>query len=90
MTALAEAGVAPPSDPVYQRGVRFLLETQLEDGSWFVRSRAIPIQPYFDSGFPHGRDQFISIYATCWAVRALLPASENGPQTSSRPDHDQE
>ena len=46
LTALAEAGAVLPSDPVYQRGVRFLLETQLEDGSWFVPSRAIPIQPY--------------------------------------------
>ena len=74
MTALAEAGVVRPSDPVYQRGVRFLLETQLEDGSWFVRSRAIPIQPYFESGFPHGRDQFISAAATNWATMALTRA----------------
>jgi hypothetical protein len=71
LTALAETGVVPPSDPVYQRGVRFLLETQLEDGSWFVRSRAVPVQPYFDSGFPHGTDQFISAAATNWATMAL-------------------
>ena len=71
LTALAEAGAVLPSDPVYQRGVRFLLETQLEDGSWFVRSRAIPIQPYFDSEFPHGTDQFISAAATNWATMAL-------------------
>jgi hypothetical protein len=71
LTALVETGVVRPSDPVYQRGVRFLLETQLEDGSWFVRSRAIPIQPYFESGFPHGRDQFISAAATNWATMAL-------------------
>jgi hypothetical protein len=56
---------------VYQRGVRFLLNTQLEDGSWYVRSRAIPIQPYFDSEFPHGKDQFISAAATNWATMAL-------------------
>jgi hypothetical protein len=37
-----------------------------------VRSRAIPIQPYFESGFPHGRDQFISAAAANWATTALL------------------
>jgi len=71
LTALAESGVIRPSDRVYQRGVRFLLNTQLEDGSWYVRSRAIPIQPYFDSEFPHGKDQFISAAATNWATMAL-------------------
>jgi ankyrin repeat protein len=71
LTALAESGVIRPSDPVYQRGVRFLLNMQLEDGSWYVRSRAIPIQPYFDSEFPHGKDQFISAAATNWATMAL-------------------
>lgn len=71
LTALAESGAVKPTDPVYQRGVRFLLDTQLEDGSWCVRSRAIPIQPYFDSEFPHGRDQFISAAASNWATMAL-------------------
>jgi ankyrin repeat protein len=71
LTALAESGIVLPSAPAYARGVRFLLETQLEDGSWFVRSRTIPIQPYFDSGFPHGKDQFISAAATNWATMAL-------------------
>ena len=71
LTALAESGVVKPGDRVFQRGVRFLLNTQLEDGSWYVRSRAIPIQPYFDSEFPHGKDQFISAAATNWATMAL-------------------
>jgi hypothetical protein len=60
---------------VYQQGVRFLLKTQREDGSWYVRTRAIPLQPYFDSEFPHGRDQFISAAATNWATMALAPAA---------------
>ncbi|MBL8293431.1 MAG: ankyrin repeat domain-containing protein, partial [Bryobacterales bacterium] len=34
LIALHEAGVASTS-PAYQKGVRFLLETQAEDGSWF-------------------------------------------------------
>ena len=71
LTALAESGAMKPTDLSYQRGVRFLLGTQLDDGSWYVRSRAIPIQPYFDSEFPHGKDQFISAAATNWATIAL-------------------
>jgi hypothetical protein len=55
--------------------VRFLLATQLDDGSWHVRSRAVPIQPYFDSQFPHGEDQFISAAATNWATMALIVAA---------------
>ena len=60
----------------YQRGVGFLLKTQLDDGSWHVRSRSKPFQLYFESGFPHGKDQFISVAASGWATTALaLPPS---------------
>ena len=52
-------------------GGGYLLETQLEDGTWFVRSRGFAFQPYFDTGFPHGRNQFISAAATSWAAIAL-------------------
>jgi hypothetical protein len=31
----------------------------------------MPVQPYFESGFPHGKSQFISSAATCWATMAL-------------------
>jgi hypothetical protein len=71
LTALAQSGVVKPTDSAYQKGVQFLLSTQLDDGSWYVRSRAIPIQPYFESEFPHGPDQFISAAATNWATMAL-------------------
>ena len=71
--ALHLAGVAP-SSPAYQRGVQYLLRTQLDDGTWFVRSRAFGFQPSFDAGFPHGRDQFISAAATAWAAIALAYA----------------
>jgi len=57
--------------PAYEKGVQYLLRTQLEDGTWFVRSRAFGFQPYFESGFPHGKDQFISAAATSWAAMAL-------------------
>jgi squalene cyclase len=69
--ALHRAGGLAVSDPAYQRGVAFLVRTQLEDGSWLVLSRSRPFQTYFESGFPHGKDQFISMAATGWATAAL-------------------
>jgi squalene cyclase len=69
-----QAGGLPVSDPAYQRGVRFLLSTQQEDGSWYVKTRALAFQPYFDAGFPHGYDQWISAAGTGWAAMALTLA----------------
>ncbi|HXG90556.1 MAG TPA: ankyrin repeat domain-containing protein [Vicinamibacterales bacterium] len=71
LVALVQSGVMTTADPVYRRGVDFLLKTQLADGSWFVRTRAIALQPIFDSDFPHGPDAFISAAATNWAAMAL-------------------
>jgi hypothetical protein len=68
--ALRASGVAVAS-PAYRAGVNYLLGTQLEDGTWYVHSRAVPFQPFFESGFPHGTDQFISAAATSWAAIAL-------------------
>jgi hypothetical protein len=76
LVALFEAGGMAASDPVYRRGVAYLLKTQLEDGSWHVVSRSKPFQPYFETGFPHGRDQFISSAASGWAMWALAEAVE--------------
>ncbi len=70
--ALNQAGAFSADEPAYRRGVDFLLQTQFEDGSWWVKTRAWPFQPHFDSGFPHGRDQWISIAGTAWATMALL------------------
>ncbi|MBK5291164.1 MAG: ankyrin repeat domain-containing protein, partial [Acidobacteriia bacterium] len=71
LSALQESGALKPSDPVCQRASQFLLKTQLADGSWYVRSRVIPLQPFFESDFPHGHDQWISAAATSWATSAL-------------------
>jgi ankyrin repeat protein len=68
--ALAASGMSP-TDRVYAAGTAYLLRTQLDDGTWFVRSRAFGFQPYFETGFPHGVDQFISASATAWAIIAL-------------------
>jgi len=71
LVALRESRGIATTNPAYDRGVRFLMNTQLGDGSWYVRTRALPIQPYFESDFPHGGDQFISAAATNWAAMAL-------------------
>jgi ankyrin repeat protein len=59
-----------------QNGRRFLLEIQLEDGTWYVHRRAFPFQPTMSSGFPHGKDSWISAAATSWAVLALSEPAE--------------
>jgi squalene cyclase len=73
LVALRESGLLKASDAAYKKGAQFLLNTQMEDGSWHVRSRSIAVLPYFESGFPHGHDQFISAAATNWASLALVP-----------------
>jgi ankyrin repeat protein len=72
--ALHETGM-PATDAVYRRGVEYLLRTQQPDGSCHVKTRAAGFQPYFESGFPHGHDQWISQSGTVWAVVALSYAS---------------
>jgi ankyrin repeat protein len=71
--SLRKAGLLDVSDAAYQRGARFLLDRQFPDGSWYVRSRAVKLQPYFQSGFPFDHDQWISNAATAYAVMALAP-----------------
>jgi hypothetical protein len=70
--ALSQAGGLHVSDPAIERGINFLRRTQLPDGSWFVASRTLKIQPHFEAGFPHGKDQFISAAGTAWAAMALI------------------
>ncbi|HYP08605.1 MAG TPA: ankyrin repeat domain-containing protein [Bryobacteraceae bacterium] len=84
LVALQASGIAP-SHPAFQRGVAFLLRTQRPDGSWLVRSRSFPFQPYKETGFPYGKDQWISAAGTSWAAMALSLADTPqtpGPQIS--------
>jgi ankyrin repeat protein len=80
--ALREAGIAS-SDASWQRGQRFLLSTQAGDGTWHVRSRLLSpadvSPPYFNVGFPYGKDAFLSYAGTSWAVMALLSALPASP-----------
>ena len=79
--ALGETGQLSPAHPAYRKGVEFLVNTSRQDGSWHVKTRSFAFQPYFESGFPHGKDQWISTAATGWATMALLrtiePSLEN-------------
>ena len=62
----------------FLKGIQFLLRSQEADGSWHVTTRAKPVQVFFDNGDPHGKDQFISVMATNWAVAALANFREFG------------
>jgi squalene cyclase len=75
LVALHDAGAMKITDPIYQRGVAFLLKTQYADGTWAVTSRAIAIQPLFPIGFPHGDNSWISAAGTNWAAIALAMAA---------------
>jgi hypothetical protein len=74
LVALHQAGGLATDDPAYRRGLTFLISGQQDDGSWHVVSRSKPFQIYFESGYPHGKDQFISIAAAGWATTALALA----------------
>lgn len=77
LVALASSGQIEVTDPAYKRGVAYLLRTQLADGSWHVRTRTYPVQPHRETGFPHGKDQFISAAGTSWASIALTFTAAN-------------
>ncbi len=63
---------------MFRRGTEYLLGTQYKDGAWYVRSRSVKFQPYFDSGFPFEHDQWISAAGTAWAALALSLTVEPG------------
>ena len=71
LVALVKTGLLQPGDAAYKRASKYLLSTQHADGSWHVRSRSPKFQPFFESGFPYGHDQWISAMATGWAATAV-------------------
>ncbi len=76
LVALHQAGGLKVETPAYRAGLTHLLKTQRTDGTWFVKSRSKPFQPYYESGFPYEKDQFISVAASGWATAALALAVE--------------
>jgi ankyrin repeat protein len=84
--ALHVSGDVPIKDPVYQKGVQWLLQNQLADGSWFVPTLAVPVQPHsFESGFPHGWNQFASEAGSSWATMVLLFTLPDKPSVPTEP-----
>ena len=79
LVALHQAGGLATTDAAYRKGLSYLISTQQEDGSWHVTTRSKPIQTYFESGYPHGKDQFISIAAASWSATALALALPKVP-----------
>jgi ankyrin repeat protein len=78
--ALYQAGAVKSSDAAFRRGVDYLLDTQQPDGSWHVKSRALGFQPYFESGYPYGPDQWVSAAGGSWATMALSLTGARGHQ----------
>jgi ankyrin repeat protein len=72
LTVLQQTGQLDHRAPAFTRGLAFLLAGQRPDGSWHVSTRRTgPGLPYFDAGYPHGEDQFLSFAAGAWATMAL-------------------
>lgn len=86
-TLLHEGGLKRQA-PAAQSGIRFLLNSQLSDGTWYVKSRAEAFQPYFESGFPYEKDQFLSITASSWAAIALLRSLPRSTQSHETQSHE--
>jgi ankyrin repeat protein len=84
LSALATADPDSVDSAAYRRGIDYLMRTQETDGSWHVRTRAFGFQPYFESGFPHGHDQWISMAATAWSAMALMPVAERAQALAQR------
>jgi ankyrin repeat protein len=85
LVALHDAAGMAVDTPGWRRGLEYLLRTQAPDGSWHVKTRLPPwvSPPYFESGYPYGRDQFISVAGANWATIALARALD-GPTEPQR------
>jgi ankyrin repeat protein len=81
LVALNQAAGVPVTARAYRRGVNFLLHSQREDGTWLVETRRTRSEglEYFETGFPHGKHQFISYAATAWATMALTLSLDGSP-----------
>ena len=89
LVALHDGGSVAIIDSSWQRGIAWLLKTQAADGTWHATSRLHPpaplSPPYFDAGYPHGHDQFLSMQGASWAVMALSYALEPATRVAPPP-----
>ena len=83
MYALNQAARSNRYQQSIDRASAYLLRTQLADGTWLVRTRSNPVQVLKESGFPHGRDQWISAAGTAWAATALAQTQPVQKQPAS-------
>jgi ankyrin repeat protein len=87
--ALREAEV-PATDSGLAKGLKFLISTQAQDGTWRVHTRMLSpadVSPkYFTTGFPYTKDEYISYAGTCWAVMSLLSALPASPEKKPEKD----
>ena len=76
LVALQRVGGLAATHSAVRRGIAFLLSQQKADGSWLVETRLheqeLVSPQFFETGFPYGRNQTISIMGTAWAAMALL------------------
>lgn len=72
LVALMKDGGVAADHAAVRKGLKYLIDSQSADGSWHVKTRAKPFQTYFETSFPHKKDQFISIAGSSWATVALL------------------
>jgi ankyrin repeat protein len=81
LVALNQAAGMPVTDPAYRRGVEFLLQSQRLDGSWLVETRRTrqPGLEHFETGFPHGKHQFISYAGSASGTLALILSLDGSP-----------
>ncbi len=80
LVALHQAGGLSSRSACYQRGLAYLLKERLDDGTWNVDTRRHGKGlPYFETGFPHGENQFIAYAASAWSTMAFTFAVQPGP-----------
>ncbi|BCS32104.1 hypothetical protein TBR22_A13130 [Luteitalea sp. TBR-22] len=74
LVALSQAAGLSVRHPSFRRGIEFLRTTQHDDGSWLVETRRTwrPGLEHVETGYPHGKHQFISYAGAGWATLALL------------------
>jgi ankyrin repeat protein len=79
LVALNQAGGMSPTSAPFKKGLAFLTHSQHLDGSWLVQTRHTWKRglPYVASGFPYGRNQFISYAGSAWASMALALSERN-------------